>query len=104
MKKAMSIVGFSGTAYAVGQWARRRFGIGTVPPFGDVCLGIVIILLPLLVGRLLAFGGWALSPLVVLLVAVGLGVELIAWASGFGAVLTNAFSRWQAGRAVRATS
>jgi hypothetical protein len=101
---AMLIVGFSGTAYAVGQWARRRFGMGAVSAFADVCLGIVIILLPLLVGRLIAFGGWALSPLVFLLVAIGLGVELIAWASGFGAVLTNAFSRWQASRAARVVS
>jgi hypothetical protein len=101
---AMLIVGFSGTAFAVGQWARRRFGMGTMAPFADVCLGIVIILLPLLVGRLLAFGGWPLSPLVFLLVAIGLGIELIAWASGFGAVLTNAFSRWQASRAARVVS
>jgi hypothetical protein len=36
-----------------------------------------------------------------LLVAIGLAVEFLAWTSGFGAVLTNAFSRWQARRASR---
>jgi hypothetical protein len=98
----MAVVGFSGTAYAVGQWARRRFGIATTSGFADICLGILIILLPLLLGRVVALGGWTLSPVVFLLVATGLGVEFLAWASGFGAVLTNAFSRWQATRAARA--
>jgi hypothetical protein len=99
----MAVVGFSGTAYAVGQWARRRFGIATTSGFADICLGILIILLPLLVGRVVALGGWTLSPVVFLLVATGLAVEFLAWASGFGAVLTNMFSRWQATRAARST-
>jgi hypothetical protein len=99
----MAVVGFSGTAYAVGQWARRRLGIATVSAYADIWLGIVIILLPLLLGRIIALGGWALSPVVFLLVATGLAVEFLAWASGFGAVLTNTFSRWQARRAARST-
>jgi hypothetical protein len=100
---AMAVVGFSGTAYAVGQWARRRFGITTMSGFADICLGILIILLPLLLGRVVALGGWPLSPVVFLLVATGLAVEFLAWASGFGAVLTNAFSHWQATRTARST-
>jgi hypothetical protein len=99
----MALVGFSGTAYAVGQWTRRRFGIGTVPPVVDVCLGILTIMLPLLVGRVLALFGWTVSPIVYLLVAVGLAVEFLAWSGGLGAVLTNAFGRWQATRLRRAT-
>jgi hypothetical protein len=97
----MSVVGFSGTAYAVGLWTRRRFGIATMSGFADICLGLLIILLPLLLGRVVALGGWTLSPVVFLLVATGLAVEFLAWASGFGAVLTNTFSRWQATRAAR---
>lgn len=100
---AAAVVGFSGTAYAVGQWVRRRFGIATTSGFADICLGILVILLPLLLGRVVALGGWTFSPVVFLLVAVGLGVEFLAWASGFGAVLTNTFSRWQATRAARST-
>lgn len=97
----MALVGFSGTAYALGQWMRRRLGIGTVPAFVDVCLGILVILMPLLLGRLVALGGWPVSPFVFLLLATGLAVEFLAWSSGFGAVLANAFSRWQARRATR---
>lgn len=100
----MAVVGFSGTASAVGQWVRRRFGMGTTSAFVDVCVGILIILLPVLLGRIVAFGGWTLSPVVFLLVATGLAVEFLAWSSGFGAVLTNVFSRWQAKRGARASS
>jgi hypothetical protein len=46
--------------------------------------GDLVILLPLLLGRVVALGGWTFSPVVFLLVAVGLGVEFLAWASGFG--------------------
>jgi hypothetical protein len=98
----MALIGFSGTAYAVGQWTRRRFAIGTVPAAVDVCLGILVIMLPLLLGRVVALAGWGFNPIVFLLVAVGLVVEFVAWSSGLGAVLTNAFSRWQAKRAMRA--
>ena len=75
-----------------------------VAGFVDVCLGILIILLPLLVARFVAFGGWTLSPIVFLLVATGLAVEFLVWSSGFGAVLTNAFSRWQATRSASRTA
>ena len=94
----MALVGFSGTVSAIGQWARRRFGMGTSSGLVDVCLGILVVVLPLLVARFVAFGGWTLSPIVFLLVATGLAVEFLAWSSGFGAVLTNVFSRWQAKR------
>ena len=97
----MAVVGFTGTASAVGQWARRRFGLATTSGIADVCLGILIIFLPVLLGRFLALGGWTLSPIVFLLVATGVAVEFLAWSCGFGAVLTNAFSRWQAKRATR---
>ena len=97
----MALVGFSGTVSAIGQWARRRFGLGTSSGFVDVCLGILIVVLPLVVARFVAFGGWTLSPIVFLLVATGLAVEFLVWSSGFGAVLTNVFSRWQAKRSAR---
>lgn len=98
----MALVGFSGTALTVGQWTRRRFGIGPVPAFVEVWLGILVILAPLLLGRLLALGGWPLNPIVFLLLAIGVAVECLAWVSGFGAVLTNAFTARQAARAARA--
>ncbi len=97
----MALVGFSGTAFAIGQWTRRHAGIGAMPAAVDVCLGILVIMMPLLIGRVLALAGWALNPIVFLLIAIGLAVEFVAWSSGLGAVITNAFTRWQAKRALR---
>ena len=96
----LALLGFSGTAVAVGQWARRRFGLSTSPGILDVCIGVVLILLPLLVGRVVALGGWLASPVSFLLIASGVGLEFLAWSAGFGAVLTNTFGRWQARRRV----
>jgi hypothetical protein len=94
----LALLGFSGTALAIGQWARRRFGLSTSSGIMDVCIGVVLILLPLLVGRVIALGGWIASPLSFLLVGAGLGLEFLAWSAGFGAVLTNAFGGWRARR------
>ena len=97
----LALVGFTGTALAVGEWARRRFSLGSASGFADVWLGILIILFPVLIGRLVGLGGFLAGPIVFLLVAAGLGVEFLAWSTGLGAVLTNTFSRWQARRAPR---
>ena len=59
-------------------------------------------LLPVLVGRLVGLGGFLGGPVAVLLVGAGLAIEFLVWATGFGAVLSNAFGRWQARRAMRA--
>lgn len=97
----MALAGFSGTVFAVGQWARRRIGLGSTPPIVDLALGVTIVLLPVLVARLIAFAGWPGASLAIPLLMIGFVVELIAWSSGFGAVLTNAASRWQARRSAR---
>ena len=95
----MAVVGFAGTAAAIGSGMRRRYALGPSAPFLSIALGILVILSPLLIGRLLAVAGWPAAPFAVLLVGTGFAVELLAWACGFGAVLTNAFTRWQARRA-----
>jgi hypothetical protein len=96
----LALVGFTGTAAAIGARARRRMNLAVDSPFLDVAVGIVAILLVLLVGRLLAIAG--LGPFAFLLAAAGFGIEYLAWACGFGAVLMNLFARWQSRRTVRA--
>lgn len=100
----MAVAGFSGTAYAVGQGARRRLGMGGQAAFLDVCLGLAVILSPLLLGRMIALADWPANPLAWLLIAVGTGIEFFAWTAGFGAILTNAFSGWRARRAARGST
>jgi hypothetical protein len=97
----LAFVGFSGTAYAIGQAARRRFGISGNAAFFDVCVGLAIILSPLLIGRVIGLAGWPANPLSWLLVLTGTAFEFLAWTTGFGAVLLNTFSRWRARRSTR---
>ena len=96
----LALLGFSGSAFAIGQWARRRFGLATSPGVVDVCLGVFLIVLPLLLGRVIALGGWVTGPVSILLIAMGVGIEFLAWSAGFGAVLTNTIGRWRARRHV----
>ena len=97
----MALVGFAGTAAAIGRGVQRRFSLGSssAGTFVSIAVGILVILSPLLLGRFLALAGWPATPFALLLVAAGFAVELLAWSSGFGAVLTNAFTRVQAHRA-----
>jgi len=99
----VALAGFTGTALAIGQWARRRFGLTSAPGFPDIWIGILVILTPTLLGRLIGLGGLVGWPIAVLLLAAGAGLEFLAWSTGFGAILTNMFSRWQARRAMRTT-
>lgn len=98
----MALIGFAGTAAAIGNSVQRRLAHDGASPFVSVAIGVLVILSPVLIGRVIALAGWPVTPVAVLLVALGFSVELLAWASGFGAVLTNAFARWQAQRAARA--
>lgn len=97
----LAVVGFAGVAGALGAWFRNRTGTAIPDGFAAIAVGVVVILLPLLVGRLLGMGGWGVTPIAFLFVAAGIAFEFLVWTAGFGAVLTNAFSRWQARRATR---
>jgi len=99
----MALVGFTGTAAAIGNAVQRRFSPAASTPYMAVAVGVLVILSPVILGRLLAIVGWPLTPAAVLLVGIGFTLELLAWASGFGAMLTTAFTGWQARRASRST-
>ena len=98
----LALVGFTGAAVVIGQWARRHFKLGAGAGFADAWLGVIVILFPVLIGRLLGLGGFLTGPIVFLLVAAGFGIEFLAWSTGLGAVLSNGFSQLQARRALRA--
>ena len=100
----LALVGFTGTAYAIGQWASRRFGIGAgTPGIGSVVVGVVVILLPLMLARVLALGGLLAAPFSFTLGAAAFGLELLVWAAGFGAVLSTTFGSWRARRTTAVT-
>jgi hypothetical protein len=94
----MALIGFTGTAAAIGNAVQRRYAPAAQTPFMAVVVGLLVILSPVILGRLLAVVGWPVTPVSVLLVAIGFTLELLAWASGFGAILGHAFSGWRARR------
>jgi hypothetical protein len=94
----MALVGFTGAAAAIGNAVQRRYSPAAQTPYMAVVVGLLVIVSPVLLGRLLAVVGWPVTPVSVLLVAIGFTLELLAWASGFGAMLGHAFSGWQARR------
>lgn len=95
----MALAGFAGVAGAIGQWVQRRFSLGTSSAFVAIALGVFIVLLPLLVGRVIAIGGWPLGAFATWFIMIGFVFELLVWACGLGAVLTNTVTRWRARRA-----
>jgi hypothetical protein len=99
----LALVGFTGTASAVGQWASRRFGVGAGVGIGSVAVGIGVIFLPLMLARVMALGGWLTAPFSFVLGGAAFGLELLVWAAGFGAVLSNTFGSWRARRTTAAT-
>ena len=98
----MGLAGFSGSAYAIGQWANRRFGIGSGTGVLSVVVGVCVILLPVMVARIVGLGGWMTSPFTWTIAALAFFFEAAVWCAGFGAVLSNTVAGWQARRAARA--
>jgi hypothetical protein len=82
----LALVGFTAIAYRIGQFVSARFGWGVSGPFAPTILGMVAIVSPLLVARLLSLLGGPMVPLAFGLGVVAFLVEYVAWTVGFGAV------------------
>src|SRR5262249_5089282 len=77
------LVGFTGVAARVGQFIGPRLGWTNTGPYLTTILGIIALLLPLLVARLL--GSFGLNFIALPLLAAGALLEYVAWTVGFGA-------------------
>lgn len=89
----VALVGFTGVAYRLGQLLSGRLGWTADNPYLTTIAGILVLLSPVLVARLLGLGGLPLFPITTVLVFAGFCAELIAWMVGFGAVALLRFSR-----------
>jgi hypothetical protein len=89
----VAFVGFSGVAYRVGRYFGSRLGWNTDNPYLTTIGGIVVLLAPTLLARLVGLSGLPLFPITGVLVFVGLVLEYLAWTIGFGAVALMRFSR-----------
>lgn len=88
------LVGFSAVAFDVGSLLTARLGWSHQGPYATAIVGIVGVLSPLIVARLIGFAGGGLAfPLTFALFAIGLLFEYLAWTVGFGAVALMRFDK-----------
>jgi hypothetical protein len=83
---AIALLGFTSMAYRIGQFVSERFGWGLSGPYAATVLGVLVIVSPLLLGRLLSLIGGPIMPIAFGLFVIAFIVEYLVWTIGFGAV------------------
>jgi hypothetical protein len=85
-------VGFTSVAYRIGWAVTGRRGV-TMNPQMTAVIGIMIVMSPLIAGRVLGVGGPILLPLTLPVLFIGFVAEYLAWTVGVGAVALNRFAK-----------
>jgi hypothetical protein len=88
------LLGFTALACRLGEWIQDRLGWQAHSAFVSTALGLVIILGPTLLARLLNVAAGPLWFIGFSLLTVGILVEFIVWTIGLGAALMTGFGRW----------
>jgi hypothetical protein len=88
----VGLIGFTAVSKDLGKWTAQRFSLGDIGPFATTLLGILTLLSPVLIARLLGVIG-APFPITALLVLLGTVGEYLAWTVGFGAVALMRFQK-----------
>jgi hypothetical protein len=97
---AIGLIGFTAVGYHLGRLLGARLGWVNVGPYASTMTGILLLVSPLLLARLVGLGGGPLSPMRFALGLIGILVEYLAWTIGFGAVALVRFGKSSASRAV----
>jgi hypothetical protein len=87
-----ALVGFTAVGYHVGRLLAARFG-WSLGPIGATMAGVLLVVSPILLARLIGLGGGILYPMTIGLGFVGILVEYLAWTVGFGAVALSRFGK-----------
>lgn len=97
---AFGIVGFAAVANLIGTLATRRFGWSEDNPYFVTIVGVLVVMLPVVLSRLIGLGGGVLFPMTLALGIAGAVIEYLAWTVGFGAVALARFNRRSEGSIV----
>jgi hypothetical protein len=87
------LVGFSGVANRLGSLALHRFGRDDLNPTMVTIVGVLVVMAPVVLSRLVGLGGGVLYPLAVVLLVVGAVTEYVAWTVGLGAIALVRFRK-----------
>jgi hypothetical protein len=82
----IALLGFTSIAYRIGQFVSERFGWGMSGPYAATILGVLVVVSPLLLARLLSLLGGPIVPMAFGLGVIAFVVEYVVWTIGFGAV------------------
>jgi hypothetical protein len=85
----VGVIGFTAVGYRLGQLFLARMGWSADNPYTTAIAGIVLVMSPLLVARLLGL----VVPFTFGLGLIGMLLEYVAWTVGFGAVALTRFGR-----------
>jgi hypothetical protein len=89
----IGLVGFTAVSYRVGLHLALRLGWNTDNPYLTTVGGILVLLSPALLARIIGLSGFPGLPLAGILIFLGLMVEYVAWTIGFGSMALLRFSR-----------
>jgi hypothetical protein len=90
----VGLVGFTGVAQRIGVAVAQRAGLAHDSYYATTLIGIVALMLPLLLTRLIGMiAGGMLFPVTFALWMIGWLVYYLAWTIGFGAVALQRFQR-----------
>lgn len=85
--------GFTASAHRIGRWTEERFSWHFGNPYLQMVVGVGLIVVISLCGRIVGLGGGILAFFSVSLLVIGWLVQYLAWTLGLGAAL---LSRWGA--------
>jgi hypothetical protein len=89
----VALVGFTSIGHYMGRIFGRRMGWAELGPYAATIVGILLIVSPLILARLLGLAGGLLFPMTFGLRLIATVVEYAAWTVGFGAVALLWFNR-----------
>jgi hypothetical protein len=91
----IGLVGFTAVASNLGRLLSQRFDWRNRNPYLTVVTGVVLLVSPVLIARLIGLAGVRLIPITGTLAFLGFLAEYVAWTVGFGSVALLRFSRSQ---------
>ena len=89
----IGLVGFTAVAFYLGRLVNERFNWIDRNPYLTVVTGIVVLISPVLIARLVGLAGGLVFPISGTLSFLGFLLEYLAWTVGFGAVALLRFAR-----------
>ena len=91
---AAMVLGFTSLAHTLGQAIGRRAGWSTETARWAGVLGMVVIVLPTLLSRVVGMAPESARAITVALLVVGTAVEYLAWTIGLGAAVMTGLGSW----------